>query len=115
MSVSYDKEQRAYAKANGMDLCTVAARGIVYQTPAKEIKSRLIEDCALHTMVLKEDKPFASISDIQLPSEIAEIVEQLKLYIVRQRATNFDEMPRHELMAVFNSLRHYLLMSRWER
>lgn len=73
MAVSYEKEMRAHAKANQMDLCTVAARGIVMQGPSSEIKSRLIEDCALHTMCLKDETPFERIKD--LPCDVAECLE----------------------------------------
>jgi hypothetical protein len=108
VAVSYDKSQRAYAKEHNMDLCTVAARGMVCQGPSSEIKSRLIEDCACHTLVLKDDKPFFRIE--KLPPDVADVLEDFKLAIVRHRASDFEDIKQHELLLVLNALRHFVLI-----
>ena len=110
MAVSYDKEQRAYAKEHKMDLCTVAARGITTQGPARTTKARLIQDCALHTMCLKEDLPFECIKDIKLPPDVANLLEDFKLSIVRHRASGFVDIDQQDFLSVLNALRHFVAM-----
>lgn len=112
MAVSYDKEQRAYAKKHNLDLCTVASRGITTQGPASLVKARLIQDCALHTICLKDEKPFECISEIKLPSDVANLLEDFKLSIVRHRASGFVDLSQQDFLAVLNALRHFVAMPR---
>lgn len=110
MAVSYTKDQRVYARENNMHLCTIAARGIEHQGPSSEIKSRLIEDCALHAMCIRDDAPFERIDKLNLPSDVSDAMECIKLSIVRHSALGFEDIERHEWLLVLNALRHFVLM-----
>jgi hypothetical protein len=112
MGVSYDKEQRAYAKEHNLDLCTVAAPGITTQGPARITKARLIQDCALHTMCLKEDLPFKCIENVKLPSDVADLLEDFKLSIVRHRESGFVDFSQQDFLSVLNALRHFAVLPR---
>jgi hypothetical protein len=110
MAISYDKKMRAHAKENNMQLCSVAARGIQWQSPVSNIQAWLVEDCALHAMCMKDDLPFDRLKKIKLPMDVANILEDCKLSIVRHRASNFTDIEQHEWLLILNALRHFVLM-----
>jgi hypothetical protein len=110
MSVSYTKEQRAIAKEKNKHLCTVAARGVECQGAYSEIQSELVADCAYHTMCMKDDLPFERLGDVKLPNDVADLLEECKLSIVRHRANGFEDIEQHEWLLFLNTLRHFVLM-----
>lgn len=110
MSVSYTKEQRELAKRKGLHLCTVASRGIVLQGCHDAVSAGLIEDCAVHLMCLYEGQPFKAVTGMEIPVDLSDAFEDLKFAITRQRAMEFSGFERHKVLALLNSLRHYVLM-----
>lgn len=112
MTVSYTKEQRAYAKENGLHLCTVATCDVMFQGPRSEMQMRLIRNTALHTMTMNDDAPFEIVKEMELSNDIANWLEDAKLSIVRQRASGFEDIQQYELLDILNALRHFVMMSK---
>lgn len=110
MSVTYTKEQRAYAKENGLHLCTVATYDVTFQGPRSELQSVLLRNAAFHMLEMNDDQPFKHTKEITLPSDVANWLEDCKLSIARQRASGFPDIKPHELLDILNALRHFVMM-----
>jgi hypothetical protein len=79
-------------------------------TNTSKIKSQLMVDCALHVMCMNDDLPFERTSKMNLPSDVADVLEDCKLSIVRHRASDFADIEKHEWLLVLNALRHFVLL-----
>lgn len=110
MSISYTKEQRAIAKEKNLHLCTIASPAVARQGAYSKIEMQLIDDCALHTMCMKDDLPFERIGEVELPGDVADLFEECKLSIIRHRSNDFQDIKQHEWLLLLNTLRHFVLM-----
>lgn len=82
------------------------------QGPFEEVELQLIDNAATHVTIVSSGnkKPFDVLKDEELPSDVANALEEFKLSIVRHRASKFEDVSQYTLLTVLNALRHFVLV-----
>ena len=59
----------------------------------------------LSTVMAGSSNPFLDVGE--LPADVADAMEQLKLCIIRHRASNWSEMPQTKMLKILDALRQF--------